>query len=212
MFKKFILVLLLIGLYGCQDIFTTNYLESLKEDPSNMSSEELLAAAEDGDPEALEELLDSRITPEEVAADPSLEEQFLDETTLLADYMIEESDFQGALEEVLAAEEGETPIEDFLNDSERVEDLETAADLVVEAYNVDPDSVTETQKLVGGLGLLSDVLTDEEKADTLSSLPDRDEETLEAAGFTQEEIDKITLADELLEGSTLVDDLGGFEL
>lgn len=211
MFKKFFILSLIVISYSCQDIFTTNYLESLKKDPSDMTNEELLSAAEDGDPEALEALLESRITPEEVANDPALEEQFLQETTLLADYMIEEADFQGALEGVLGAEEGENPIEDFLNDAERVEDLETAADLVLEAYTVDPESVTETQKLVAGVGLLSDVITDEDKAEALSSIEVRDEESLAEAGFTQDEIDDIILADELLEGSSLLEDMGGFE-
>lgn len=209
MIKSLLILFLIITTLSCQNIFTTNHLEALKEDPSNMSSEALLAAAEDGDKDALEELLKNRITPEEVAADPSLKDQFIKETTLLADYMIEEADFQGLVEDALASEEGGTPVEDFLNDPNRVEDLETASDLVVEAYLVDPDSLTDTQKLVGSVGLLSDILSDETKSDTLSSLDVRDETTLAVNGFTQDEIDNILLADEMLEGSTALDDITG---
>lgn len=203
---------LLLVLAGCQNIFTTNYLTALRQDPSDLSGDALIEAVKSSrDEEAIEALEKKRITLEEVSDNPELKEQFIEETTLLAELKMEQADVQGALESLVAGSEDgdvETIFEDLINDTERVEDLKSASDYVLEAYEVDPDSVSDTQKLVGSVGLMSDILADEEKKETLDALPDREPETLEAAGFTAEEISKIETADEMLEGVELPE---GFE-
>lgn len=210
---KWKLIPLLLVITGCQNIFTTNYLTALKQDPSDLTGDALIEAAKSSrDEEAIEALEKNRITADEVQDNPELKEQFIEETTLLAELKMEQADVQGALEALItSSEDGDTEdvFEDLINDTDRVEDLKSASNYVLEAYEVDPDSVSDTQKLVGSVGLMSDILSDDSKKEQLESLPDREPETLAEANFTEEEIEKIVKADEMLDGVELPEGLSG---
>jgi len=194
------------------NIFTTNAFSSFATDPSDMTVEQLeayldstpLSEISDEDLSAIEELLEeNRIELTEDDLDnEDLVEQYIEETTQLLEINMAQADVEGLISDVLSIDEGDTE-SDFmttlLDDTDRLEDIEEASEYAVEAYNVDPDSLTSTELVVGGVGLISDIIQDDAKSETLESLDDVKTETLEAAGFTSEEITDIQTASAMLE-------------
>lgn len=209
---------LIIILTGCQDIFTTNLLVALKEDPSNMSSEALLADAESGNPEAIAVLEEKRVTKEDVQNNSELKEQFVDETSLLADVKIEQADFVGAIDDLINADENEggaeAVLDEILADEDRVKDFKAGADYIVELYEVAPEEVTDTQKIAGTVGLMSDIVSDDKKNAKLQEeledveLADLNTEELDPEVFTEEDKKKIVSAQKLVTDIESTEELG----
>ena len=169
---------IILTLTGCTDIFTNNYLSSLQTDPSDMSNQELsnhiennLTTLSETDLlEAEETLSESRLVlTEDVLNNPKLAKQYVEESKLLMEINLEQAD------------------------------LEVAAGYAVDAFKVDPESLDSTELLIGGLGVLSGIIEDEDNATALGDVEDYETETLTAAGFTTDEIEDIQMASEMLE-------------
>lgn len=211
--KKFLLLpLLLFTLYGCMDIFTTNTFASFATDVSDMTDDELVAylsstslsEISDEDLESAEEVLEeSRIElSEDDLENETLVAEYVEQTTQLLDINMAQADVEGLISDVFSTEEGEEDtdiIDSILDDADRLADIEEASGYAVDAFLVDPDSLTSTELVVGSVGLVSDILQDEDKADDLEGVEDFETDTLEDAGFTAEEIESIQTASAMIE-------------
>ena len=227
MHKKFGLVILLViilNIFGCKDLFTNNHLSSFKKRATDMTTNELtvylsttplsnISVEELINAEA--SLLSSRI---ELTADDLnnelLVELYLEQTTLLLDINMEQANIDGLLSNIATVSEGgssEDVISDLLGDTERLANIEQASSYAVDAFRVDPDSLSSTELLVGSVGLLSDILQDSDNLTTLSDAEDYETSTLIAAGFSTDEIENIQTATDMLilAESGLGDDMSG---
>lgn len=211
--KVCFVVLLILTLSSCMDIFTTSVLSSLKTDVSDMSSSELseylettpLSDISDEDLLSIESSLsDSRLVlTDEDLEDEELKSQYLEETKTLLDINMAQSDVEGLISDVLGTvedgEEDEDFIDTLLDDTERLDNLAEAADYAVDAFLVDSSSLTSTELVVGSVGLLSDILQDDESYSALESVEDYETDTLITAGFTTDEISDIQTANKMLD-------------
>lgn len=223
--RLIIFITVIISLLGCENIFTTNAFAGLKKDPSDMTSEELTSYANDvlSNPNATDAEIDEMVTllasnrieptDEQLANDPELRDQYIEETLQLAALVQKKADVEDLLVNITSADEEEGNIlGDLLDDQERVDDLNTASTLIAEAYKaeqlggVTETSLEPTELILGSAGLVSDILQDEDKKTNLENAENLDTESLEAQGFTQEEIDNIQTA-ELMKDAAL--DSGG---
>ncbi|MBN2618097.1 MAG: hypothetical protein JXR64_07265 [Spirochaetales bacterium] len=222
MMKKYILsALLLIFLFsGCKDIFTTSLFSDYKEDLSDMSLDELNAYLESTPLSDLSEeelstaedtLLDNRIELTDDLDNPQLIAEYLSQTTQLLAINMEQADIEGLLTGALSGEGDSSSVDDLVNDTERIDDLKSASEFAVDAFVVDPESLTSTELVVGSLGLISDILADEASSEKLDSVEDYNTDTLQDAGFTTEEIENIQLANAMmnLAREDMGDDMAG---
>ncbi len=211
-----LLFTLIFFLLGCKDIFTTSAFSSFKKDVSDMSTDELTAYISTTPLSEIpaEELAiieisleESRIelTDEDIANNPEVVEQYIEETTQLMAINMEQADVEGLIADLLVEpEEGEESldfVDSILADTERLENMEEASEYAVDAFLVDPESLTSTELVVGSVGLLANIL--EEDSTALDGLEDFSTESLEAdpAGFTAEEIVNIQTAQLMLEAA-----------
>lgn len=210
--KMLLLPLLLFTLFGCMDIFTTSAFASFATDVSDMTDDELIAYLEsvslsdlsDEDLETAETVLsENRIElSEDDLEDELLVAEYVEQTTQLLEINMAQADVEGLISEVFSTEEGEEDtdiFESILDDEDRLADIEEASGYAVDAYLVDPESLSSTELVVGSVGLVSDILQDEDSADALENVADFETATLVAAGFTTDEIDNIQTANEMIE-------------
>ncbi len=201
-----ILEVVVLGLTGCERVFTYSPFESLRRDPANLSVEQQVTFARDalssGDPAAMEDafaLLSTSEDPETqlLAVDLALGAAEVETvlTDLLASGIAESEDPTAALEEALAG---------FSEDDIAL--LSAAADLLVEASaETEPTPeqyaftaiglVAVAASQAGGLSELESVDPDSEAGQTLT----------QAATFMQE------AATALEESGQSADILSGFE-
>jgi len=212
---------------SCQDIFTTSFLSGLAADPSSLSGDALTEYTDAllSDPNATsaeleiveDKLVDSRIEPTaENMANQALKDQYVAETKQLLDLNFKQADVEGILTSLISDDSdsendssNESFLTDILDDSDRLDNLEEAAGFAVDAYKVDPESLSSTQLVVGSAGLVSDIISDDTKADALESATDLETDTLESAGFTSTEIENIQMANDMLDlaKSDMTDDM-----
>lgn len=209
---------------GCKDIFTTNVLESYQKDASEMTTDELsallsatpLSDISDEDLALAETALEeSRIDYSDELSD-ALKEQYVEETTQLLAINMEQANVEGLISDLLAepveGAESVDFVDSLLADTDRLDNMEEASAYAVDAFLVDPDSLTTSELVVGSVGLVSDVLQDEDKADALSSISESDPEDFEAAleaavtdsgepAFTAEEIENIQTAQLMMDAA-----------
>lgn len=228
--KLILLFTIIFFLLGCKNIFTTSAFSSFKKDVSDMSTDELvayisttplsdipaedLAIAEIALDESRVELTDAE------KADPSLNPvlaaQYVEESVQLLAINMEQADVEGLISDLLAEpEEGEESldfVDSLLADTERLDNMEEASEYAVDAFLVDPESLTSTELVVGSVGLISDVIQDSAKSDALSDITEAEPEDFEAAleaavnddgdpVFTAEEIADIQTAQLMLEAA-----------
>lgn len=217
--RSVVAVVLILLLLGCENIFTTSALSGLKSDPEDMSSSELSAYANDvlSDPDATDEeiaevvalLLENRISPteEELRSDPDIRDQYIDETLQLAALVQKQADVEDLLINLTTDNDSDNLLGSILDDQERVDNLSSASSLIAQAYSaeqlggVTESSIEPTQLVLGGAGLISDILQDETKSAALDAAPDLETSTLEGAGFTATEINNIQTSNSMIEAA-----------
>jgi len=153
---------------------------------------------------AAEETLDnSRITlSESDLTNPVKVQQYLDETAQLIAINMEQANIDGLIEDVLSlgdSEEDSDFLTNLVEDSDRLANIEEASSYAVDAFLVDPESLTSTELVIGSVGLVGNILQDEDRLTDLSEAADLETATLITAGFTADEIDDIQTASEMLE-------------
>lgn len=207
--KIYLLFILVFTLTSCMDIFTNNVFTSLSTDVSDMSASELSAYLDstplsDISEEDLLEIENTLASSRIVLSDDDLNNeelktQYVEETKQLLDINMAQADVEGLISDVLNTDDGDTDFVDtLLDDTDRLDNIAEASDYAVDAYLVDPDSLTTTELIVGSVGLLSDILQDDTKSTKLDNVTDFETTTLETAGFTADEISDIQTANEMM--------------
>ncbi len=198
-------------LYSCTDIFTSNLFSELSTDYSDMSEDQLQSnLASDGfptDPDELQDVEDllvefrSELT-DDILNDPDLLEQYVEDTTQLLDLNLQQADVEGLMADLMGASDGGGDLLSGLEDDvERLENLADAGDYAVEAFELDPDSLSTTQLVVGGVGLISDILQDDTLAAALEDSPTTETADLVAAGFDAQQISDIQTASAMMDAA-----------
>lgn len=197
---------------SCTEVFTTSLFESFAKDVDDMTVSEIeayistmsLSDISDEDLLTIEEkLADSRVELTEAdLQDSELVEKFLDQTSTLIEINMEQADVEGLITDILTLEDGADATDlltTAIEDPARLENLEAAADYAVQAYDIDPESLTSTEIIVGSMGLISDIIQDDANLTALENVTDYETTTLESAGFSTEEIEDIQQAVEMLQ-------------
>lgn len=205
------IIIILLTFNGCMDIFTTSAFSSFATDPSDMNDEELIAylsstplseISEENLAIAETALLENRIElTDSDLSNTVLVKQYIEETIQLLEINMAQANVDSLITDVLSidGEDGDSDImTTILDNTERLDNIEEASEYAVDAYRVDPDSLTSTELVVGGVGLISDIIQDEAKADALDTAADVETKTLEDAGFTADEIENIQTASAML--------------
>lgn len=218
------IILLLIMLLGCRDVFTTSRLSFTAKSVDDMTETELTSYIKDVDlkslkPEVLSSaetaLANNRVTIDDLDQDDEIAvAKYLEDTALLLEINKEQADVEGLLTSALSASEGsdsENFVDNLLSDTERIENLKEASGYVADTFALDPDSLSSTDLIVGSAGILGDILQDETKTTNLSGVDDYETATLETAGFTANEIEDIQTATNMLTAAQegLSDDMAG---
>lgn len=204
--KYFTAVLILFMLSSCMDIFTSNLFSEMATDVSDMTPSQISAYLEttplsdisDEDLIIIEnQLIESRI---ELTEDSSDEDKalYVSQSSQLLEINISQADVLGLISEVSNIGSDDDVIDSILNDTDRLDDITEASDYALDIYEVDPDSLTSTELVVGSVGLISEILKDDTALSNLENVEDYDTDTLEAAGFSEDEISKIQTANEML--------------
>lgn len=207
--KLLLLLTYVLILMSCENLFTTSAFSGFKTPFSQMSDEqkdasivEIIAEGSEAErDEAIAYLEKKRGTITATSSDAD-KQDYVDDTLKLAELASANADLEGALTTLIeSSSDGGSAgfLDDLTGDTERLEDLQAASGYMVEAYTVDPESLNTTQLLVGSAGLVSDILQDPVQKDTLENVPDYETATLQAAGFSAEEIDNIQTANEMLD-------------
>ena len=206
--RLLLLTTLIFLLLGCKDIFTTSIMESFKKDASEMTLDELIAYISTtplseipaADLALAETLLEAtHLTEEDIANNPALVEQYLEETIQLLAINMAQADVEGLISDLIPVEGEEAPdLASLLEDTTRLDNMKEASGYAVDAFLVDPESLTSTELLLGGVGLMADILQDDVKATALEGIDTSDTAALEAASFTAEEIENIQTASAML--------------
>lgn len=207
--KLIIMITVILTLMSCENIFTTSAFAGMKTPFSEMSDAQkeasiidiISSGSESERDDAIEYLEKNRPTITATSSD-SEKQEYIEDTLLLAELASANADLEGALTAFIeGSSEGESVdfLDDLTGDADRLEDLQAASGYMAEAYAVDPDRLNTTQLLVGSAGLVSDILQDPDQSAALEAVPDYETATLQAAGFSAEEIDNIQTADEMLD-------------
>lgn len=212
--RHLLVITLIFTFLSCENIFTTSAFAGFQTSFSDMTSEQKMAAIPDiissgsnAERDAAIDFLASdrpTITESSSAAD---REEFVDSTLMMAELASQNADLEGAITTLLEGDGGGNFLDDVLNDTDRIEDLQEAAGYMTEAYAVDPDSLSAQQLVIGGAGLVSDIMQDPVANAALEGCADLETATLAAAGFTVEEIDDIQTANAMIEAATSSGDL-----
>lgn len=217
--KLLVLSVMFLTLVSCENIFTTSAFADFKTDPEDMSSSELKAYANDilSDPNATDAeilevallLYENRIDPtnDELANDADIREQYVDESLQIAALLQKKADVDDILINLTQDSGTGNILGDLLDDQDRVDDLTLSSQLVAQAYSAEQlGGVTEseippTQLVIGGAGLISDIMQDPAKNAALEGAADLETATLTAAGFSAEEIGRIQTADAMVDSA-----------
>ncbi len=212
MTKIYFLILLSLFLFSCRNIFTTNVFSDFKTNPGEMSSEQIYDFLESTPLNKIspEDLLSaegtlaaSRVKPsaDELSKNSQLKEKYLKETKILLEINKEQADISGLISSALTAEgdQGNSLVSSILSDSDRLANIAQASSYAVDAFEADPESLESSDLIIGSVGLLGDILSDETSTNKLKSLDNLETSTLTNAGFNTEEIKKIQTADSMID-------------
>lgn len=210
MYKLGLFTLLVLLITGCKDIFVTSAFESFAKSAEDMTEEELeeylettpLDNISEEELVSIEETLEEsfEVLTEEELTDPEVAAAYAEESVQLLEINMEQADVEGLIIDLATTDESEGGVEEvfesLVEDEERLEDLEAAADYAVEAFKADQDSLSDTQLIIGAAGLVSDLVTDDTKD---LDITDIDTESIDETLYTEEEIEKIEQAQDMID-------------